>query len=392
MAGVLIAFAAGMAAGRAGLVRHRVEAWGPTASRWALGLMLACIGLRLGLDPALGGQLGRLGVHAAVFAVATAGGAVGAGILAAGGMALVRRRLARARIAPRRVPGRGTAPTASRTDSGADGTAAGAGAPRPVAPGPAVAALRMSGAAVLAVAAGWVAGGLVLHLAGSPDAVAGTLAGTPVASGFDAGAVAAGSSAVADPTRDGAGPGIALVHWVRRMAGAAAGYALLLLMALFGWEFGRQWPATRASLRAARAKAVVLPVVGGLGSLGGGWLAGRLLGEPPGLALAVAAAFGWYSMAGVVVAQLWGPAAGALAFLANVFRELLTVVAVPLLARRAGGRAWLTVLPGGATTMDTTLPVIAAAVRDAGITALAFVHGLVLTLAAPALIGWLARP
>src|SRR5690606_40107106 len=58
-------------------------------------LMLACIGLRLGLDPAVGGQLGRLGVHAAVFAVATAGGAVGAGILAAGGMALVRRRLAR---------------------------------------------------------------------------------------------------------------------------------------------------------------------------------------------------------------------------------------------------------------------------------------------------------
>ena len=379
MAAVLIAFAAGVAAGRAGLARCLPASWWETASRWALRAMLVFIGLRLGLDPAVGGQLARLGVHAAVFAVATAGGAVGAGILAAGVVALARRRVGvrrTARAAPAAPPAAGTSAVASVPPGGAASGRPGE-------------ALRMSGAAVLAVAAGWVAGSLVLHLAGSAEAVAGTLGAAHVPTAPDGAASGPGSSAVAAPAMAGAGPVVTLA---RQMAVAASGYALIVLMALFGCEFGRQWPATRASLRAARAKALVLPVVGGGGSLAGGWLAGRLLGEPSTVALAVAAAFGWYSMAGVVVAQLWGPAAGALAFLANVFRELLAVVVVPLLARRAGGRAWLAVLPGGATTMDTTLPVIAAAVRDAGTTALAFVHGLVLTLAAPALIGWLARP
>ena len=221
----------------------------------------------------------------------------------------------------------------------------------------------MSAAAVLAVAAGWAAGWLLTAAA----------AGLPPGQGAP-----------------GEGAGSALARAAREWAGAAAGYALVVLMALYGREFGHHWPRARASLRALRWHALVLPLAGAAGSLAGGWLAGWLTGEPHRLALAVAAAFGWYSMAGVLVAQLWGPAAGALAFLANVLRELLTVIAVPLLAGRLGpGRRWLLVLPGGATTMDTTLPVIAAAARDAGTTALAFVHGLALTVLAPALIAWL---
>lgn len=439
MTAVLVALATGMVVGLSGLGNRVPAAWWDAASRWTLRALLLLMGLRLGLDPQVGAGLVHLGGRAAAFAVATAGGALLAGVMgsalsavvrgwglpgrpvrhrrrdtAAGALGATRDTTAAALGAtpetpslqvplatrprlqgslpdgditsltpqelhgPRDLPvpdgGSGNAVRGPRELGGpggaedavhglrdlrgaGDGTGDGGGSAGTAGPDRSGEALRLSAAAVLAVAGGWLAGAVFLYL-------------------MDAG----GGAAVTPLPVVAAG----------RLAATGSGYALLLLMALYGCEFGRQWPETRASLRGVRGKALVLPLLGGLGSLAGGWVAGRLAGEPPALALAVAAAFGWYSMAGVLVAQLWGPAAGALAFLANVLRELLTVVAVPFLARLAGRRAWLAVLPGGATTMDTTLPVIAAAARDAGTTALAFVHGLILTLLAPALISWLA--
>ncbi|GAB6876978.1 LysO family transporter [Thermaerobacter litoralis] len=458
MTAVLVALAAGMAAGLSGLGGRLPAAWWDAASRWTLRALLFLMGLRLGLDPQVGSGLARLGGRAAAFAVATAGGALLAGLLGSALGAAWRARTAFRQGAPstrrRRAPGAwcrrirmawcqatpitrrlgsraagGAGEVAGRTRQGPITLSGGAAGPHllpsdpvprgnlgpeaprtrpdparhdPAAGDPATAAggagrsgeaLRLSAAAVLAVAGGWLAGAVFVHwLGGLP----GGSVGAAVAG--EAAAMAGGLEAPVEAPASGGTGGVAggpegsapLVAAAGRLAAAGSGYALLLLMALYGYEFGRQWPATRESLRAVRGKALLLPLLGAAGSLAGGWLAGRLTGEPPALALAVAAAFGWYSMAGVLVAQLWGPAAGALAFLANVMRELLTVVAVPFLARLAGRRSWLAVLPGGATTMDTTLPVIAAAARDAGTTALAFVHGLILTLLAPALISWLA--
>ena len=412
MTAVLLALAAGLVLGLSGLTGPIPPRWWDVATAWTLRVLLFLMGLRLGLDPQVGAGLGALGGRAALFAVATAGGAFLAGVVGTGlAAALGGRRAAshgragaragramqppegagvpgghgvrpverawipaghrvqpaeRAGIPAGRRAGEGTPPLGGVPgENGAMAPGPGAGRPGEAVPAAAgtsdgTSALRLSAAAVLAVAGGWLAGFVLFHLASPASGPAGPAGHAPVA---------------------------AAVH---RLATAGSGYALLLLMALFGGEFGRQWPSTRASLGAVRGRALLLPLLGGLGSLAGGWLAGAVAGEPAGLSLAVAAAFGWYSMAGVLVAQLWGPAAGALAFLANVLRELLTVVAVPLLVRRLGRRAWLAVLPGGATTMDTTLPVIAAAARDAGTTALAFIHGLVLTLLAPALIAWLA--
>ncbi|ADU52059.1 protein of unknown function DUF340 membrane [Thermaerobacter marianensis DSM 12885] len=362
MTAVLVALAAGMAVGLAGLDRRIPPAWWDAASRWTLRVLLVCMGLRLGLDPQVGAGLVQLGGRAAAFAVATAGGSLLAGLLGAALLGSTRGR-ATVRDAARQQPARACPRGNHSTSAGEnDRHPALEGAPAvegaPPHDGHAGEALRLSAAAVVAVAGGWLAGILFLHATGA---------------GWQGRAPVPAAAAAA------------------QLATTGSGYALVLLMALYGREFGCRWPDTRASLRRIRGQALVLPVVGGLGSLAGGWVAGRLAGEPTALALAVAAAFGWYSMAGVLVVQLWDPAAGALAFLANVLRELLTVVAVPFLVKVARHRAWLAVLPGGATTMDTTLPVIAAAAGDAGTTALAFVHGLVLTLLAPTLITWFSR-
>lgn len=111
----------------------------------------------------------------------------------------------------------------------------------------------------------------------------------------------------------------------------------------------------------------------------GGALAGLILGVDPRLAAAAGAGSGWYSMAGPLLASRAGPWWGLVGSSANMIREILSIIMYPLLpgSLRAPGVAL-----GGATTMDTGLPVIAASggMRVAG---LAVAHGLAATLLAP---------
>ena len=73
-------------------------------------------------------------------------------------------------------------------------------------------------------------------------------------------------------------------------------------------------------------------------------------------ALAVGAGFGYYSLSSVLIAQLDGEVLGVIALLSNLMREILTLLASPLLVRSFGKLA--PIAAGGATAMDTTLPVI----------------------------------
>jgi uncharacterized membrane protein YbjE (DUF340 family) len=84
-----------------------------------------------------------------------------------------------------------------------------------------------------------------------------------------------------------------------------------------------------------------------------------------------------------MLSQLHSPALGALAFLTNVCRELLAVVISPFLAKRC--HYLLAVAPGGATTMDTTLPLISQC-TDTQTTLVAFVNGVLLSSLVPVLV------
>lgn len=130
-------------------------------------------------------------------------------------------------------------------------------------------------------------------------------------------------------------------------------------------------------------RALLLPAAVASGSIAGTALVGGIFGLPLREAAAVGAGFGWYSLSGVIISSLHGTQLGALAFLTNVLRELLAVVAIPLVARRLGPVA--AVAPGGATAMDTTLPLIA---RAAGPQAavLAFLSGAILSSLVPVLV------
>jgi uncharacterized membrane protein YbjE (DUF340 family) len=101
---------------------------------------------------------------------------------------------------------------------------------------------------------------------------------------------------------------------------------------------------------------LLLPAGTIVGSLAGGLLVALLLHQRPGEALAVSAGFGWYSLSGVLLAELGDPTLGAVAFLANMFREVIALLLVPLLARSAYPHIGIGV--AGATSVDVTLPLI----------------------------------
>jgi uncharacterized membrane protein YbjE (DUF340 family) len=155
-------------------------------------------------------------------------------------------------------------------------------------------------------------------------------------------------------------------------------FALLVLLFVMGLSFGLN-KAAMGKLRRVGVKILVLPFCIALGSIVGGLVGGLLLDINVFGSMAVCAGFGWYTLAGPLAGQLLGTEFGALGFAVNFLRELLTIASISLTAK-AG--KYVSVAFGGATTMDTTLPVI---VRYCSSEALisAFSSGFILSVAAP---------
>ena len=77
--------------------------------------------------------------------------------------------------------------------------------------------------------------------------------------------------------------------------------------------------------------------------------------------LAVGSGFGYYSLSSILITQCKGAELGTIALLANIMREVLTLLLAPWMVRYFGKLA--PICAGGATTMDTTFPII---VRTSG--------------------------
>ncbi len=135
-------------------------------------------------------------------------------------------------------------------------------------------------------------------------------------------------------------------------------------------------------------KALFLPVAIVLGTALGAfvvWLLLLFLQHDISLrdVMGVGAGFGYYSLSSVIITRLGNAELGSVALVANVSRELLTLLFAPMLVKYLGGLA--PVATGGATTMDTCMPVIA---RYAGerYAIMGIFSGMVLTLIVPALV------
>lgn len=166
---------------------------------------------------------------------------------------------------------------------------------------------------------------------------------------------------------------------------AATQPALMLLVFLVGIGTALD-PSAWARLRSAGPRAIAVPVAVILGTLGGAALVAPLL---PGMSLpdvlAVASGFGWYSLSAVMIAEARGEVMGALALMANISREVITLVFAGLMVRAFGPLA--PVASAGATAMDVSLGIITIhGGREAGLVALA--SGFAVSLATPVFVGF----
>ncbi len=133
-------------------------------------------------------------------------------------------------------------------------------------------------------------------------------------------------------------------------------YALYVLLFLVGIGLGSD---TRAwtIIRDQRLKVLLVPLAVVVGTFVGVGVCSLAL---PGIglreSLAVGAGFGYYSFSSLIIKEISGPALSVVALLSNISREVITFVVTPILVKYVGRLA--PIASGGATAMDVTLPII----------------------------------
>lgn len=154
--------------------------------------------------------------------------------------------------------------------------------------------------------------------------------------------------------------------------------SLIALLFFMGLLFGIDKEALD-KLRKTGFKISVFPFAIALGSIAGGLVGGILLRTNVFASMGVCAGYGWYTLTGPLAGQLFGLEWAAIGFTVNFLREIATIVTTSA-AKKIDKYA--PVAMGGATAMDTTLPVI---VRYCGQDTLitAFSSGFTLTMIAP---------
>lgn len=139
-----------------------------------------------------------------------------------------------------------------------------------------------------------------------------------------------------------------------------------------------------SEFRSLNPRLALLPVATILGSFAGSlvaWLFLQYRGVTD--CMAVGSGFAYYSISSIFITQYRGAELGTVALLANIYREILTLLIAPLLAKVFGPLAPIS--SGGATTMDTTLPIISQTCGQQYVVVSLF-HGFVVDISVPFLV------
>lgn len=160
-------------------------------------------------------------------------------------------------------------------------------------------------------------------------------------------------------------------------------WVLYLLMFCVGVTLGNDTTLPE-QVRRLSPRLALLPVATAVGTLGGSLCAALLIQSLSATdALAVGAGFGYYSLSSIFIADFKGAELAIVALLCNVMRELFTLLFAPVVARRFGPLAAISI--GGATTFDTTLPIITQATgREYAVVSI--FHGCMLDFSVPFLV------
>ena len=159
-------------------------------------------------------------------------------------------------------------------------------------------------------------------------------------------------------------------------------YVLAALMFSVGFSLGHQ-PDTIQQFRRIHSRVLFLPLTTVVGTFLGVLILSFFSERSVFDFLAIGSGFGYYSLSSILITEYKGIELGTIALLANIFREIITLLFAPVMVKYFGKLA--PIAAGGATTMDTTLPII---IRTSGkeFSVVSIYHGFVMDLSVPFLV------
>lgn len=160
-------------------------------------------------------------------------------------------------------------------------------------------------------------------------------------------------------------------------------YALCALLLCVGIGIGSDRNIV-TKFKSLDVRMALLPLGTALGTFAGSLVVSFILsGRSPLDCLAVGSGFGYYSLSSIFITEYKGAELGTIALLANIIREMITLLLSPVLAKVFGPLAPIS--SGGVTSMDTTLPIIMASSGEQ-YSAVSIFHGFILDFSIPFLV------
>ena len=166
------------------------------------------------------------------------------------------------------------------------------------------------------------------------------------------------------------------------MAGLGIKIGLCLLLIFVGIDLGLDGTVIE-NFKRVGIRILAFPAVVVIGTLLGAGISGTLMGLNLKESLAVGAGFGWYTLAPGIIMEAGYITASAVSFLHNVMRELFSILFIPMVAQKIG-YVETTGMPGAAA-MDVCLPIVEKSTRS-DIAVYSFVSGVILSILVPVLV------
>ncbi len=156
---------------------------------------------------------------------------------------------------------------------------------------------------------------------------------------------------------------------------------LCLLLFFVGIDLGSNKDIFK-NLKNVGFKILIVPFATIAGSLVGGIACSFIFNMDLFGSLAVASGLSWYTLSAIIITPV-SSELGTVAFLSNVFREVIAFIAIPFIAKHIGYLE--TIAAGAAISMDTGLPMVTKNTNQE-VAVISFISGVILSLAVTVLV------
>lgn len=163
-------------------------------------------------------------------------------------------------------------------------------------------------------------------------------------------------------------------------------YILPIMMFFVGIGIGGDIKSLYVPIKKYKIKIILIPLATIFGSIIITALISPLFDITTKETIAIGSGFGYYSLSAIFLNKLAGYEIGMMALISNMTREITALLFIPILARYCGKLAPISA--AGATSIDTTLPIIAKSCGEQFIVISIF-HGILVDISVPVIISLL---